>query len=68
VATVFQITNKSINGATVSLFQSQCLFVRVEENPKVNFEVPDSSIVGSGAVSTGKSDVTRENIAYNCRI
>jgi len=68
VATVFQITNKSIIGATVSLCRSHCLFVRVEENRKVNFEVPDSSILGSGAVSTGKIAVTRENIAYNCRI
>jgi len=64
MATYFQTINKSINGATVSMCRSQCLFVRGEENRKVNFAVLDSSIMGSGAASTGKSDVPQENIAY----
>ena len=40
----------------------------MREKGKVKFEGPDSSVVGSGAVSTGKTEFPQENIAYICRI
>jgi hypothetical protein len=46
--------NKSIIGATVSVYRSECLVVRGEEEVKSSFEVPDSSLVECGTVSTGK--------------
>jgi hypothetical protein len=37
----------------------------VRKKQKASFEVPDSSVVGCGTVSTGKSDFRQENnIAY----
>jgi hypothetical protein len=46
--------NKSIIGATVSVYRSECLVVRGEEETKVKFEDPDSSLVVCGTVSRGK--------------
>jgi len=40
----------------------------VRKEGKARFEVPDSSLVGCGTVSTGKSDIPQGNIAYICRI
>jgi hypothetical protein len=42
--------NKSIMGATLSIFQSQCLVVSGEKEAKVSFEVSDSSLVGCDKV------------------
>jgi hypothetical protein len=50
--------NKSIIGATVSVYRSECLVVSGEEEAKVKFEDPDSSLVGCGTVSTGKKRIS----------
>jgi hypothetical protein len=57
--------NKSISGATLSVYRSECLVVRGEEEQKLSFAVPDSILVGCGTVQLVKGDDPQENnIAY----
>jgi len=68
VATGFQTINQSIICENVNRYRSDCIAVSCEKKGKVKFEGPDSSVVGSGAVSTGKTEFPQENISYICRI
>jgi hypothetical protein len=55
MATGFQTKNKSIFFATVSTYRSQFIPVSGVKKAKASFEVSDSSLVGCGTISSGKS-------------
>jgi len=69
LATGLKIYKQSILGATVSMFRWQCLVVSGVKEGKASFEVRNSSLVGCGTVSYGKSGLSVGEYCLNlqCR-
>jgi hypothetical protein len=47
------------------MYRSECLVISGEKEAEGSFEVPDSSLVGSGTVSTGKRRLSARSYWLN---